>query len=316
MAKLNYEHVFAAAGFSGETWDISKGHDLSYTSDALQVTTIVGTKRFTLGTGAFPSWFIPGKVFETNSGPNPGPFTIKTRISSTEIEVFGSVVLETGVTMVFDGSKDTAIQDILLQTGNGDLTEDAPHVLVSTGALGAARQLDISAMEVESAGRGSQSLNGRFFYLSVQNSDILTNSLTVSSSATINGDATFVITSPGDYMFHHTKNGVWRVNLLPTPAEKLATLARVSFLASDWDAGAIKNTIKIIQTGSPVAGEIGPHNITASGSYVVQVINTDLTPDELVDVEIQFAANGDITLKKSGLGADFAGVAVIVGTLD
>lgn len=238
MAKLNYEHVYAAAGFSGEQFNVAAG------------------------------------------------------------------------------PANTDIIDVLLSVGDGALTEDAPHVLVSSGALGGARQLDISGMEVESAAKGGQALDGRFFYFSVQNSDITTNNLTVVSSATINGAATFVIATPGDYMFHHVTSGAWRVNILPTPAEKLATLARVSFASTDWDAGAVKNTIKILQTGTPGAGEVGPHGLTPYGSYVVQVINTDLTPDELVDVEIQFASNGDITMKKSGLGQDFAGVAIIVGTLD
>jgi hypothetical protein len=220
------------------------------------------------------------------------------------------------------GPADTSIIDVLLSVGDGALTEDAPHVLVSTGALGGARALDISAMEVESAAKGGQALNGRIFYLSVQNSDISgTNTLTISGTTSINGSATLVISNTGDYLFHHVSGGVWRVNVLPTPAEKLATMARVSFAASDWDAGASKNTIKVLQTGTPAAGEVGPHLVTPYGSYVVQVINTDLTPEwqhrlVLVDVEIQFAPNGDITLRKSPKAADFAGVVLIVGTLD
>lgn len=215
------------------------------------------------------------------------------------------------------GPANTALIDVLLSVGDGALTEDAPHVLVSTGALGGARALDISGLEVESAGKGGQALDGRFFYLSVQNSDISgTNTLTISGTTTINGSATFVIDSTGDYLFHHVTGGVWRVNSLPRPEEPIATMTRVPFASTDWDAGATKNTIKILQTGTPAAGEVGPHALTAKPSYVVQVINTDATPDEQVDVEIQFASNGDITLKKSGLGADFAGVAVIVGTMD
>ena len=117
-------------------------------------------------------------------------------------------------------------------------------------------------------------------------------------------------------MFHYTKNGAWRVNEIPTPIENAATLKRVPFIAANWDAGATKNTIKILQSGAPGAGEVGPHGLTAYGSYLVQVINTDATPDEQVDVEIQFASNGDITMKKSGLGQDFSGIAIIAGTLD
>lgn len=238
MAQINYSHVFAGAGFSGETFDIAAG------------------------------------------------------------------------------PADTGIIDVLLSVGDGALTADAPHVLVSTGALGAAVALDISAMEAESVAQGGLALNGRFFYLSVQNSDISTNNLTVTGSTSINGSASLVISSTGDYIFHHTSGGVWRANVLPLPAEKLATIARIPFLATDWDAGAIKNTIVALQTGAPAAGQVGPHSLTVASSYVVQVINTDLTPDELVDVEVQFAANGNITLKKAPKAADFAGVIVIVGSLD
>ena len=159
-------------------------------------------------------------------------------------------------------------------------------------------------------------LNGRFFYLSVQNTNIGASNITISSSGTINGAATFVISTTGDYLFHHVSGGTWRVNALPRPEEPLATIKRVSFAAADWDAGATKNVIKVIQTGVPAAGEVGPHGLLASGSYVVQVINTDLTPDEQVDVEVQFAANGDITLRKASKMADFAGVVVIVGSMD
>jgi hypothetical protein len=110
--------------------------------------------------------------------------------------------------------------------------------------------------------------------------------------------------------------GVWVANQLPRPTEPLATLARIPFASTVWDAGASKNVIKVLQTGSPAAGEIGPHGLNPAGSYIVQVINTDATPDEMVDVEVQFAANGDITLRKAGKGADFAGVVVIVGSLE
>ena len=314
MAFLKFGHVFASAGFSGETWDISKGYDLSFTSAALDVTLAV-TKTMTLAAGTWPSWFVVGKSFLINSVTNPGPFTVASIVSPSVITVHEAVVAQAGITAIFNGSPDTDIQTVLLSVGAGALTEDAPYALVSTGALGAARQLDLTLMEKESLARGQYPLNGRFHYLSVQNSDIITNNLTLVSSATINGAATFVIKTSGDYLLNHTRDGIWRINLLPTPSEGSATLARVPFLAADWDAGAVKNTIKILQTGSPAAGQVGPHGLTAYQSYVVQVLNTDLPKPELVEVEVQFDSNGDVTLKKSG-GLDFNGVAVIVGSLD
>jgi len=237
MAKLNYEHVFSSAGFSGEQFDIAQG------------------------------------------------------------------------------PADTGIIDILLSVGDGALTDDAPHVLVSTGALGDSRNLDISGLEAETAAKGGQALDGRFFYLSVQNTDIISNNLTVSGGATINGNASFTIDTEGDYLFHHVSGGVWRCNILPRPDEQLATLARVDFLSTDWDAGT-KDSIDVIQDGTPGAGEVGPHAITSPGPYLVQVVNTDLTPDEIVDVEVQFNGSGVITLKKARKAPDFNGTVVICGTLD
>jgi len=237
MAKLNYEHIFSSAGFSGEQFDIAAG------------------------------------------------------------------------------PADDGIIDVLLSAGDGALTSDAPHVLVSTGPLGGNRVLDISGLESESASQGGEALDGRFFYLSIQNTDILTNSLTVSGGSTINGSSTFVINTEGDYIFHHVSGGVWRCNILPRPSEKMATLARVDFTSSDWSAGT-RDMIKVLQTGTPGAGEVGPHEITAYSSYIVQVINTDLSPSEQVDVEIQYSSNGDITLRKARRAADFNGTVLILGTLD
>jgi hypothetical protein len=214
------------------------------------------------------------------------------------------------------GAEDTGILDVQLSAGSGALTDDAPHVLVSTGAVGAAAGLDISGMELESADKGGQALPGRFFFLSIQNTDIATNNITVTSSATINGSASLVIKSTGDYLFHHVASGVWRANQLPRPEEPLATLARIPFASTKWDAGAVKNTIVVKASGAIALNQIGPHNLQPYSSYVVQVINTDATPDEMVDVEVQFDASGDITLKKASKGADFAGVVVIVGSLD
>lgn len=216
---------------------------------------------------------------------------------------------------IAQGPANTDIIDVLLSVGAGVLTSDAPFVLVSTGALGGARTLDISALESESSTLGAQALPGRFFYLSVQNSDISTNNITVNSSSTINGSATFVIASTGDYMFYHVASGVWRVNQLPRPEEPLATIIRLPFASTKWDEGATKNQIKIIPSGTPGTGEIGPHGLQVYGSYVVQVINTDFTLDEKVNVEIQFDSSGNIYLKKGG-GQDFSGVVIIVGSMD
>ena len=316
MAKMNYEHVYAAAGFSGDSWDIAVGYNLTFTSAVGAVSFDNATKKITLASGTFPTWLVAGKVFYTDSVTNPGPFTVKIRNSGTDITLFETPVNELLVTATLIGSADTKIQDVLLSAGNGILTTDAPLVLVSTGALTAPRTLSISALESESVDQGSEPLRGRFFFLSVQNTDVGTNSITISSSATINGSATFVISSTGEYMFYHIANGLWRAVVLPLPTERLATIARIPFADYKWDEGTTKDTITILQTGSPSLGEVGPHSLTLASSYIVQVINTDLTPDELVDVEVQYATSGNIVLRKAAKAQDFNGVAIIVGALD
>lgn len=209
------------------------------------------------------------------------------------------------------GPANTGIIDVLLSVGDAALTADAPLVLVSTGALGGARALDISALEAELAADGGAALNGRMFFLSVQNSDIATNPITVSGSVSING-ANEIIATQGDYLFWHVSGGVWIANILPRSAEGAASLRRISFAATDW----VDNEITVVATGVAGAGQVGPHNLTPFPSYVVQVINTTLNPDEMVTVETSFAASGNIRLRKAAKAPAFAGVAVIVGSID
>jgi len=205
---------------------------------------------------------------------------------------------------IAQGPANTGIIDVLLSAGVASaLTDNAPHVLVSTGALTNANALDISGMEVEAAGAGGVALRGRFFYLSVQNTDIATNNITVTSSATINGLASLVIDHVADYLFHHVSAGVWRVNALPTPGQNFASIVRVPFTTTDW----VSNVLTITQ---------GTHGLAAYDSYIIQIINTDLSPVENVDVEMQFAGSGNITLRKAPRAADFNGIAIIAGTID
>lgn len=240
MAKMNYEHVFSSAGFSGQSFDIAQG------------------------------------------------------------------------------PANTGIIDVLLSVGDGALTDEAPHAIYSTGVLGASRVLDISGMEQEALSKGGQELPGRFFYLSVQNDDVAvvggvpTNTITVTAGASINGASGFVITSSGDYMFHHLGNGVWRCNVLPTPGQGAAVFTRVSFSSSDW----VNNQIKCVQGGVPALGEVGPHGLTPYDGFLISILNTSATPNEYVDIEIHQDANGDITILKAALAPAFDGTFLIAGSLD
>lgn len=201
----------------------------------------------------------------------------------------------------FPGNTD--IQDVLLDVGNGALTGNAAINLISTGALGAARMLNITATEQ----------NGRVFFLSVRNTDITTNNLTVVATTDINGfGASFVISTKSDWLFVHETGGTWRAYQQVENSANFARAFRTTFTALDWSAGTA-NRITIIQTGAPAAGQIGPHGLAIASSYVVQVYRD--SDNQLVDTGVVVApVTGNITLSKTGLGANFAGRVIVVGT--
>jgi hypothetical protein len=205
---------------------------------------------------------------------------------------------------VFDvaaGPANTDIIDVLLSAGDGSLTGNAPVNVISTGALGAARSLDISGVEQ----------NGRFFYLSVRNSDLNSNSLTITPTTSINGSATLVLTAPADYIFVHESGGVWRAYYQFQTASTSTSVFRATFLSAVWSAGTA-NQITIIRTGSPGAGQIGPHNLPLASSYVVQVFRD--SDNTLVDTGAKVdPVTGNVTLSKTGLGAAFNGRVILVG---
>jgi len=205
---------------------------------------------------------------------------------------------------VFDvaaGGANTDVIDVLLSVGDGILTENAPINMISTGALGAARDLDITGIEQD----------GRIFYLSARNSDITTNDLTVTATTDINGGgATLTISVATDYLFVHESGGTWRAYIQSQTAA--SGIFRTTFAAAVWAAGTA-NRIDVIQTGAAGAGEVGPHGLAIASSYLVQVYRD--SDDELVDVGIVAdGGTGDITLSKTGLGADFAGRVIVAGT--
>jgi hypothetical protein len=201
------------------------------------------------------------------------------------------------------GPANTGVIDVLLSAGAGALTEDAPVSLVSTGALTAARVLTITAVEQA----------GRYFFLSVRNSDIATFSLTVTATTDINGGgASLVLNEARDYLFVHETGGTWRAYQQKLSQGADSQVFRATFAGAVWAAGTA-NQIEIIQTGAPGAGEIGPHGTAIASSYTVNVYRD--SDDEQVDVGVIVdGGTGNITLTKSGLGADFAGRVMVVGT--
>lgn len=330
MAFFRATHLNAAAGFSGKRWDMNLGMNLSFVSAALDINFAVGTNIISSVTAApFPAWFYEGKdSIKTSSLLNPGPFTVIDASIPGQVTVLENLVAEAGVTVTFDGSNMYGIQDVLLKDNvtpllYSFLTEDAPHLIVSTGVLGGDKLLDISKLEVETVARGGKALEGRFFHMSIQNSDVdntgTGKTITVKGSSTINGAATFVINTPNDYWFEHDQNGNWIVTIMPTPGDKVSANKRVHFTAMKWGQHPTnKNTIRVTQNTVPGVGEVGPHNLANYPCYLVQVWNEDYsTFTELEDVEPQVdKTTGDIILKKAQGAQPFNGWVIIGGTLD
>jgi len=214
---------------------------------------------------------------------------------------------------VFDltqGPAETDVLDVLLTASGGTaaslLQIDAPVNLISSGALGGAREVDITGIEQE----------GRFFFLSVRNSDITTNSLTISATTDINGGgASLVVNSAQDYIFVHESGGTWRAYVQQLTIPTAACVHRSTFAAVDWDAGTNNNEIVIVQTGVPGAGEIGPHACAIASSYLVQVFRDSDNAQVGIPVEVN-PVNGNVTLSKKGNGTDFAGRVILVGVAD
>lgn len=213
---------------------------------------------------------------------------------------------------VFDvaqGPTNLDIISVLLSVGNGAITGNAPINMISTGALGGARSLNITATQQ----------NGRMFFLSVRNTDITTNNLTVVATTDINGfGPNFVISSKRDFLFVHESGGTWRAYEQKLDESTTVAIFRTSFAASVWTAG-VANRIRIKQTGAPGAGEIGPHNLAIASTYLVQVYRDDggTEPEsELVDLGTRVdSTNGDIVLTKTGLATAFDGHVIVSGTM-
>jgi len=195
----------------------------------------------------------------------------------------------------------TDVIDVQLSVGAGALSINAPVNMVSTGALTAARVLTITAVEQD----------GRFFFLSVRNSDIATFNLTITATTDINGGgASLVVAAATDYLFVHETGGTWRAYALSTSTSAL--IFRGAVASALWAAGTA-NEVTIVQTGAPGAGEIGPHALAIAPSYLVQYYRD--SDDEMADLGVSVATGtGDITLMKTGLAPTTDGRVIVAGT--
>lgn len=209
---------------------------------------------------------------------------------------------------VFDiaaGPANTAIINTLLSAGDGDLTADTPLFLRSTGALGAPRALTLDDAEDDGP---------RIIFIDFFNTDIAVNNILVSGSVSINGAAVITVSEVSQWILFHVGGGIWyALRQWPQNTVEGAAIRRLTFASALWAAGTV-NQITITQSAAPGAGEIGPHGLDLSDTYVVQVYDTDGAVSELVGVDTEVdPATGNITLFIAGPGQAFGGTVVIIG---
>lgn len=205
------------------------------------------------------------------------------------------------------GPDNTGVIDVLLSVGDGALTAETPLTLRSTDALGAARQLDLTALEVN---------NGRMLAISFENTDLATNNVTLVPGTSINGAGSIAVSEVSQWVLFHLNGGVWfALRQWPQNTVEGAAVRRLAFVVGAWAAG-VANEVTITQSAGPGAGQIGPHSLDVASNYVVMVYDTDGANPELVTVDVEVdAATGNITLAIAGPGLAFGGEVIIVGDL-
>ena len=105
-----------------------------------------------------------------------------------------------------------------------------------------------------------------------------------------------------------------RVSIL----EEVAGLAKSSrFITTDWTSGANSREIKIIQSGVPGAGELGPHEFTAGVPYAISVFKDSPAPVIVgVDLEMDISlTTGNIILRIAPLSTPFDGRVIISSSI-
>jgi len=181
-------------------------------------------------------------------------------------EIFESILVSGGISGeaydINQGPLQTDIISDLLQDGSPTspsfLQENTPIHLISTGDLTGPRELDISGAET----------NGRLFFLSIRNSDIDVYSLTIVSSDVINDNSELEIFFPGDYVFVHVSNGIWRVQNVLDPEEKSNLELEMEFRAAQ-----LSNFKELTYSGNKLT-EV---NIYEDDTKTVKIFNKILT---------------------------------------
>lgn len=198
------------------------------------------------------------------------------------------------------GPAEPDIIDTLLSVSGGTnpsaLQENAPTSLISTGDLSTPKELDLSQIEI----------NGRIFFLSVQNTDLDTNSLTITPSgitgSNINGETSLVVTTPEDYVFIYTVNG-WRAQAVYTPEEKSNLELELEFKASQLTSfkelsytGNNLTTVNIY-TDNLMTILLFTKSLSYTGSKLVQTILTRISDGAVVTKDLTYSGNNLISVE-------------------
>lgn len=194
------------------------------------------------------------------------------------------------------GPAQTDVIDVILSASGGSvpsvLQENAPISLISTGLLNTPKELDLSQVEA----------NGRLFFLSVQNTDLDTNSLTLVSGSNLNGDASLIITDPDDYVLVYTVNG-WRVQSIYTPEEKSNLELEMEFKASQ-----LSNFKELLYTGNNLTTVntytdntmtvlLFNKTLSYTGNKLTQTVLTRISDGAVVTKDLTYSGNNLISVE-------------------
>ena len=212
--------------------------------------------------------------------------------------------LETQVFDVAAGPANVGVIDTLLSAGDGQLQVGAPFMLRSTGALGAGRTLDLTAVEAAP----------RTLFFDVSNTDLNPNNIVLSPSVSINGAPSISVAEVSQWILYHVGGGVWYgLRQWPQNTIEGAAVKRLAFDSGVWAAGTA-NEITITQSAGPGPGQIGPHGLDIANTYVVQVYSLRLGVMVLqLLTTIVDPATGNITVQIADSSLAFGGTVIIVG---
>lgn len=123
----------------------------------------------------------------------------------------------------------------------------------------------------------------------------------------------FYLNTTTGAVFEKTARYVWTYRgLLPTSSDSAGGSVTTDFLASNWSG----NTLTVIPSGTPAAGQIGPHNIPAGKVLfpTVQMKTGNEYQTVYIDTIYDFITNTVTITKTSGYPAFDGSIVLTYGT--